>query len=186
MSSLRRLRPLIASALALSGCLLVPASSAAPPHPARANLLLLNFSLGFHHLSIPHGSEGLVAALAREGYHVTVSGDPKDLTPARLADTDAVVWLKTTGSGAAPVAAPVKPAFGDWMGCGGGNGGSHAWAGRLLPGWPAWTKMGGSWGGGEPLAETSVADAAAARYEGWGQFDVPVKVDYHRSPATAP
>jgi type 1 glutamine amidotransferase len=178
-----KLRPLLVAAAVAAGLMAPVSAQAAPP---RANLLLLNFSLGFHHLSIPHGTEVLTQALVREGYHVTVSGDPKDLTPARLADTDAVVWLSTTGSGAAPFSAPVKKAFEDWMRCGGGNVGIHAVAGPLFTGWPAWTRIWGATEGGEPLTETSVADDDTARYEGWGQFDVTVKVDDHRSPATAP
>src|SRR5947209_8178363 len=179
-----RLAALAAAAIALF--LLVPVTNAAPPPPARANLLLFNFSLGFHHLSIPHGTEVLSQALAREGYHVTVSSDPKDLTASRLADTDAVVWLNTTGSGAAPFSPAVKRSFEDWMRCGGGNVGIHAVAGPLFTGWPAWNKIWGSTEGGEPLTETSVADDDTARYEGWGQFDVTVKVDDHTSAATAP
>src|SRR4051794_31814215 len=181
-----RARLIALGAAAVATFVLVPTTSAAPPPPPRANLLLLNFSLGFHHLSIPHGTEVLAQALAREGYHVTVSGDPKDLTAARLADTDAVVWLSTTGSGAAPFSAQVKKSFEDWMRCGGGNVGIHAVAGPLFTGWPAWSKIWGATEGGEPLTETSVADDDTARYEGWGQFDVTVKVDDHRSPATSP
>ncbi|MFN2539386.1 MAG: ThuA domain-containing protein [Mycobacteriales bacterium] len=183
---MNRLRPLALVAAVLATFMLVPVTSAGPVPPARANLLLFNFSLGFHHLSIPHRTEVLTQALAREGYRVTVSGDPKDLTPSRLADTDAVVWLNTTGAGAAPFSPAVKRSFEDWMRCGGGNVGIHAMAGPLFTGWPAWTKIWGTTEGGEPLTETSVADDDTARYEGWGQFDVTVKVDDHRSPATAP
>jgi type 1 glutamine amidotransferase len=181
-----RLRPLLVMAAAIATFVLVPGTSAGPTPPARANLLLLNFSLGFHHLSIPHGTEVLTRALAEEGYHVTVSSDPKDLTAARLADTDAVVWLNTTGGGAAPFSGSVKRSFEDWMRCGGGNVGIHALAGPLFTGWPAWTKIWGATEGGEPLTETSAADDDTARYEGWGQFDVTLKVDDHTSPATAP
>jgi type 1 glutamine amidotransferase len=180
-----RARALLAAAVALGAAGMTHADATAPP-PARANLLLFTFSLGFHHLSIPHGTEVLSEALVREGYHVTVSTNPKDLTPTRLADTDAVVWLNTTGSGSAPFSAPVKKAFEDWMRCGGGNVGIHAMAGPLFTGWPAWTRMWGSTEGGEPLTETSAADDSTTRYEGWGQFDVTVKVDDHRSPATSP
>src|SRR3954468_11281665 len=181
-----RARLIALGVAAVATFVLVPTTSAAPPPLPRANLLLLNFSLGFHHLSIPHGTDVLAQALAREGYHVTVSGDPKDLTAARLADTDAVVWLSTTGSGAAPFSAQVKKSFEDWMRCGGGNVGIHAVAGPLFTGWPAWSKIWGATEGGEPLTETSVADDDTARYEGWGQFDVTLKVDDHASPATAP
>ena len=165
---------------------MAPAAVAHAPAAPRANLLLFNFSLGFHHLSISHGTEVLSDALARDGYHVTVSGDPKDLTAARLANTDAIVWLSTTGSGAAPFSPSVKRTFENWMRCGGGNIGIHAVAGPLFTGWPAWQKIWGSTEGGEPLTETSVADDQTANYEGWGQFDVTVKVDDHSSPATAP
>src|SRR5690348_4539679 len=87
--------------VSLAGVVAVaPAVRADRPHGAsRGSILLFTFTLGFHHLSLPHATEVLTRALETAGYDVTVSARPSDLTASRLAHTDAVVWLSTTGGG---------------------------------------------------------------------------------------
>jgi uncharacterized protein len=126
----------------VAGCCLAmvfPAGAAAqdPPH-----VLVFSTTYGFHHSSIEYGN-AVLAQLASETGEFTVefSASPLDMSAARLAQADLVLFNSTTGR--APFSEQQRDEFERWLGCGGGFMGVHASADHNY-GWPLYAELVGA------------------------------------------
>ena len=127
----------------VAGCclaLLFPAGAAAqqdPPH-----VLVFSTTYGFHHSSIEYGN-AVLAQLASETGEFTVefSTSPLDLSAAKLAQVDLVLFNSTTGR--APFSAQQRKELEQWLGCGGGVVGVHASTDANY-GWPLYAELFGA------------------------------------------
>jgi type 1 glutamine amidotransferase len=119
--------------------LTAPSASAAeaPPH-----VLVFSGTYGFHHSSIEYGN-AVLAELARETGEFTVefSVNPADISAAKLATADLVLFNSTTGR--TPLSQRQRDEFAQWIGCGGGFMGVHASADNNY-GWPLYAELVGA------------------------------------------
>ena len=121
-------------------CALLPATAQAqqdPPH-----VLVFSTTYGFHHSSIEYGN-AVLAQLAQQTGEFTVefSQSPTDLSAAKLAQADLVLFNSTTGR--APFSQQQRDEFERWLGCGGGFMGVHASADHNY-GWPLYAELVGA------------------------------------------
>jgi type 1 glutamine amidotransferase len=126
--------------LAIAGALLPAGAAVAqddPPH-----VLVFSTTYGFHHTSIEYGNTVLARLAAETGaFTVEFSQSPTDLSAAKLAQADLVLFNSTTGR--LPVSQQQRDEFEQWLGCGGGFVGVHASADHNY-GWPAYAELVGA------------------------------------------
>lgn len=171
----------------LTLALLVPGSAAAakakktPPPP---RVLVYAGTAGYHHASIETGDDTL-AYLARMSRRFTVQviTNPADLTPARLAASDIVLWNSTTGANS-PFSDAQEKAYMSWVGCGGGHMGVHASIDSYKD-WPGWAELTGAFFKIHPITPTSIADDATPEHQGWGEPEATILVKDQTSAITA-
>lgn len=140
-------------ALAVAGALLpagVASAQEDPPH-----VLVFSTTYGFHHSSIEYGNS-VLARLAQEtgAFTVEFSQSPADLSAAKLAQVDLVLFNSTTGR--IPLTQQQRDEFEQWLGCGGGFMGVHASADHNY-GWPLYAELIGSQFEGHPQMATDPA-----------------------------
>jgi type 1 glutamine amidotransferase len=129
-----------ACALAIVGALLpagVAAAQEDPPH-----VLVFSGTYGFHHSSIEYGNAVLARLAAETGaFTVEFSVNPADISAAKLAQADLVLFNSTTGR--TPLSQQQRDEFERWLGCGGGFMGVHASADNNY-GWPLYAELVGA------------------------------------------
>ena len=128
-------------------CAALPAAvaraQADPPH-----VMVFSGTYGFRHSSIAYGN-AVVAQLAAEtgDYTVEFSENPADISAAKLATVDLVLFNSTTGR--IPLSPQQRDDFEQWLGCGGGFVGVHASADNNY-GWPEYAELVGAQFQGHP------------------------------------
>jgi type 1 glutamine amidotransferase len=177
--------------LVVAVLLVVPASAGAakkkkpkrkPTPPPR--VLVYGGTVGYHHASIEFGN-AVLARLARITGRFTVEtiDKPAELTPARLAGSDIVLWNSTTG-GASPFSDAQEATYMSWVGCGGGHMGVHASTDSYRD-WAGWAELTGAFFKVHPLTPTSIADDLTPEHQGWGEPAATILVKDQDSPITA-
>jgi type 1 glutamine amidotransferase len=139
--SLRAARRLIAAAVLASAGAVLPTGSAAaqedPPH-----VMVFSSTYGFHHSSIEYGNAVLAQLAAETGdFTIEFSQSPTDISAAKLAQVDLVLFNSTTGR--IPLTQQQRDEFEHWLGCGGGFMGVHASADNNY-GWPLYAELVGA------------------------------------------
>jgi type 1 glutamine amidotransferase len=134
----RRLAAVCALAIV---CAALPAAvvgaQADPPH-----VLVFSGTYGFRHSSIAYGNAVLAQLAAETGdYTVEFSENPADISAAKLATVDLVLFNSTTAR--IPLSAQQRDDFEQWLGCGGGFIGVHAAADNNY-GWPVYAELVGA------------------------------------------
>ncbi len=161
--------------------LLVPATAqaAAPPR-----VLVYSGTAGFRHISITHAKD-VIGRLAKDTgrFEATFIDQPAQLTKERLAASDIVLWLSSTGA-ASPFSDDQEQDYVDWVGCGGGHVGVHASADSYKD-WPAWLELTGAFFASHPLTPTSAADDRTPESEGWGEPEATILVKHPDDPVNA-
>lgn len=113
------------------------AAAADPPH-----VLVFSGTYGFHHSSIEYGNRVLAELADQTGaFTVEFSVNPADISAAKLAQVDLVLFNSTTGR--TPLSAQQRDEFAQWIGCGGGFMGVHASADNNY-GWPLYAELVGA------------------------------------------
>jgi len=110
--------------------------------------------------------------------------EPAELTPARLAGADMVLWNSTTGA-ESPFTDAQQAAYEAFVGCGGGHLGVHASTDSYRD-WPAWAKLTGAFFKVHPITPTSVMDDQSGEADGWGEPEATILVSDQESPITRP
>jgi type 1 glutamine amidotransferase len=157
-----------ACALAIAGALLPAGIAAAqddPPH-----VMVFSATYGYHHSSVEYGNNVLARLAADTGeFTVEFTQNPLDISAAKLAQVDLVLFNSTTGR--FPLSQQQRDEFQQWLGCGGGVAGVHASADANYA-WPLY------------------AELIGAQFEAHPQFanDPPVRmfVEDQNHPITAP
>lgn len=154
----------------------------ATPPPS---VLVYSGTVGFRHNSIPYGNAVLahLSKVSRK-YTVSVIEKPQELTPARLAASDIVLWNSTTG-GESPFSDGQQAAYEAWIACGGGHMGIHA-SSDSYKDWPAWAELTGAFFKSHPITPTSAADDEDPEHEGWGEPEATILVKDRTSLLTSP
>ena len=113
-----------------------PAASSAEEIP---HVLVWHGTYGFRHPVIDE-SNGILETLAEEtgAFTVEVTMNPLDITAAKLAETDILLWNSTTGK--APFTAEQRDAILRFASCGGGTIGIHAAADSHYA-WPEYAEL---------------------------------------------
>jgi type 1 glutamine amidotransferase len=155
-------------------CSQSPSSSAPdlpqPPAPSAAiRVLMVTATVGFRHDSIPEARQA-VATLATQSRAFTVAAteDVGELTAARLASVDVLMFALTTGE--LPLGSDQKTAIVDFVTNGGGFIGVHS-ASDTLYEWPEYGRIVGAYFKEHPWtqqATVSVEDAAHPICSGLG------------------
>lgn len=147
---------------ALAACVIAVAGALAPAGVASAqtdppHVLVFSTTYGFHHSSIEYGNSVLAQLAAQTGeFTVEFSQNPSDISAAKLAQADLVLFNSTTGR--SPLSARQRAEFEQWIGCGGGFAGVHASADHNY-GWPLYAELVGAQFEGHP----QMANDPAAR-----------------------
>jgi uncharacterized protein len=119
----------------------VPPSNPAPAAPVRA--LMLTATAGFRHDSIPTAISVVTALAARSGdFTVTATENLSDVTAARLATVDVLMFVLTSGELA--FSEEQKRAIADFVSAGGGFIGVHS-ASDTLYEWPDYGRLVGAY-----------------------------------------
>jgi type 1 glutamine amidotransferase len=148
MTAARRL--IAGCGLAIVGALLPAGAAAAqadPPH-----VMVFSSTYGFHHSSIEYGNAVLAQLAAETGdFTIEFSQSPTDISAAKLAQVDMVLFNSTTGR--IPLTQQQRDEFEQWLGCGGGFMGVHASADNNY-GWPLYAELVGAQFEGHPQLST--------------------------------
>jgi type 1 glutamine amidotransferase len=149
--SITAVRRLIAACGLASVGALLPAGAAAaqadPPH-----VMVFSSTYGFHHSSIEYGNAVLAQLAAQTGdFTIEFSQSPTDISAAKLAQVDMVLFNSTTGR--IPLTQQQRDEFEQWLGCGGGFMGVHASADNNY-GWPLYAELVGAQFEGHPQLST--------------------------------
>jgi type 1 glutamine amidotransferase len=148
-------------------------------------VLVYSGTAGFRHNSIPFGN-AVLARLARitGRFSVELIDKPQELTAARLAASDIVLWNSTTGA-ASPFGDEQEAAYASWVGCGGGHMGVHASIDSYRD-WPEWAELTGAFFASHPITPTSIQDDQEPEHEGWGEPEATILVSDQTSRMTRP
>ena len=133
---------------ALIGSAFSPATPAAVSAEEIPHVLVWHGTYGFRHPVIEESNQ-ILATLAEEtgAFTVEETMNPLDITAAKLAETDILLWNSTTGK--APFTAEQRDAILRFASCGGGNIGIHAAADSHY-GWPEYAELMGAQFDGHP------------------------------------
>jgi type 1 glutamine amidotransferase len=108
----------------------------------RPHVLVFSTTYGFHHSSIEYGNTVLAELAAQSGdFTVEFSQSPADISAAKLATADLVLFNSTTGR--LPLAQQQRDEFEQWLECGGGFMGVHASADHNYA-WPLYAELVGA------------------------------------------
>lgn len=155
------------------------------------HVLVYSQVLGFRHLSMDKAKATLKSLSFDGRFTVQFSEDPKILTAATLAKTDAVLWLNNTAAndGASPFTDAQEKTYASWMSCGGAHVGVHAAVDAYSDeAFPAYVEANGAIFTAHPLNGTSSVDdrTIAVTEEGWGEPEHTILVKDQTLPMTAP
>jgi type 1 glutamine amidotransferase len=181
---MRRLVLLLGVLALLAGAAEAPAAK----HKQRKKpprVLVYGGTVGYHHASIEYGN-AVLARLARitGRFSLKVITKPEELTAARLAKSDIVLWNSTTGA-ASPFSDEQEAAYVSWVSCGGGHMGVHASTDSYRD-WPEWAELTGAFFASHPITPTSVLDDTTPEHQGWGEPEATILVQDQSSKLTSP
>ncbi len=148
-------------------------------------MLVYSGTVGFRHISIDHAKEVIGGLATSTGqFSAEFIDQPAQLTRERLASTDVVLWLHSTGANS-PFTDEQERDYVSWVGCGGGHIGVHASADSYKD-WPEWLELTGAFFRVHPVTPTSAADDQTPESEGWGEPEANILVKDRASSLTAP
>ncbi|MBX3271091.1 MAG: ThuA domain-containing protein [Sandaracinaceae bacterium] len=147
--------------------------------PAALRVLVFTRTTGFRHDSIEDGVAALEAVAAARGWTIDDTGDAAQISTARLATVDVLVFLSTTGD---PLDATQEAALEAFVRDGGGWVGVHA-AADCEYDWPFYGELVGAWFASHPAIQdatlvvedrdhpaTAHLDATWMRRDEWYDF----------------
>ena len=155
-SSIRRCLAIVCAALA-ADCGSAPPVSPSPDPPAGAatpiRVLMITATAAFRHESIPAARSAVRSLAAQSGaFTVTATEDLRELTAARLASIDVLMFALTTGELA--LDADQKTAIAGFVAGGGGFIGLHSAADTLYQ-WPEYGQLVGAYFKEHPWTQTA-------------------------------
>ena len=149
--SFRHVAPVLLLTAACGGT--APQSPSAPPPPSApqpVRVLMVTTAAAFRHDSIPTAKQVMTALASRGGFTVAATEDLGDITQARLAATDVLMFALTSGELA--LNQNQKSAIVAWINNGGGFIGVHS-ATDTLYDWPDYGRIVGAYFKEHPWTE---------------------------------
>lgn len=123
------------------------------PSEPPVRVLMLTATAAFRHESIPAARSAVASLAAQSGaFTVTATEDLRELTAARLASTDVLMFALTTGE--LPFDADQKTAIAGFVAAGGGFIGIHSAADTLYQ-WPEYGQLVGAYFKEHPWTKTA-------------------------------
>ena len=180
VSKLSSRRVLLALALVLATLGGAVAPAAAQEEPTK--VLVWTGTYGFRHPSITQAQRTFLELdAAQDDFTVEITENPADLNAAKLATTDVLVWVSTTGK--PPMTEQQRSDIIRWSACGGGNIAFHAAADSNY-GWAEYAELLGAQFDSHPYtgdALMTVEDDQHPITEGWkGKANFEINDEWYR------